>query len=91
VAYPAGEPGLERLELRTFGLYEYRDRHPAVLSGGQKQRLVLAAALMEDAQMMILDEPTSGLDAQNMRLVADAMKHAASLGKIIMMITHDGE
>ncbi len=77
--------------LRTFGLYEYKERHPATLSGGQKQRLVLAAALMEDAQIMILDEPTSGLDAQNMCLVAGAMKHAAALGKSILIITHDGE
>ncbi len=77
--------------LRTLGLYEFRDRHPAALSGGQKQRLVLAAALMEDAQTMILDEPTSGLDARNMCLVAKAIKHAASLGKSILIITHDGE
>lgn len=77
--------------LRTFGLYEYKNKHPATLSGGQKQRLVLAAALMDNAQVMIFDEPTSGLDAQNMLLVAKAMQHAAAIGKIVMIITHDGE
>ncbi|NCD09210.1 MAG: ATP-binding cassette domain-containing protein [Negativicutes bacterium] len=68
--------------LCTFGLYEYKDRRPATLSGGQKQRLVLAVTLMEDARIMILDEATSKLDTQNMYLVAEAMKHAASLGKV---------
>lgn len=77
--------------LRIFGLYGYRDRHPATLSGGQKQRLVLASALMDEADVMIFDEPTSGLDANNMRLVADAIKKAAETGAVVFIITHDGE
>ena len=40
---------------------------------------------------MILDEPTSGLDAENMCLIAEALKTAVKQGKTILVITHDEE
>ncbi len=40
---------------------------------------------------MILDEPTSGLDAENMFLIAKALKNTIKQGKTILVITHDEE
>ena len=30
--------------LKMYGLFEWKERHPAILSGGQKQRLTLAVS-----------------------------------------------
>ena len=77
--------------LKTFSLEELSDRHPQSLSGGQKQRLVIACALAKNPDILILDEPTSGLDGENMQRVANALKEQASLGKAVLLITHDLE
>ncbi len=86
----------ERLEraralLKKFGLYTYKDEHPAALSGGQKQRLSIACGLLSDREILVLDEPTSGLDGGNMRKIAYALTNAAAEGKTILVITHDKE
>lgn len=86
----------ERLEraralLKEFGLYTYKDAHPASLSGGQKQRLSIACGLLSDREILLLDEPTSGLDGGNMRKIAAALTNAAAEGKTILVITHDKE
>lgn len=86
----------ERLEkagnlLKKFGLYPYKDAHPAILSGGQKQRLSIACGLLSGREILLFDEPTSGLDGGNMRKIASALTEAASKGKTILVITHDEE
>ena len=86
----------ERLEkarnlLKRFGLYPYKDAHPAVLSGGQKQRLSIACGLLSGREILLLDEPTSGLDGGNMRKIASSLAEAAAEGKTILVITHDEE
>ena len=90
------EYGVENLEmaknlLKNMHLYDYKDSHPASLSGGQKQRLAVCCALLSSKNILILDEPTSGLDAENMFLIAKALKNAAKKGKTILVITHDEE
>jgi energy-coupling factor transport system ATP-binding protein len=87
-------PGIEGLALRTLEvlcLHDDKDRHPLTLSGGQRQRLSLACGLLSGRDILILDEPTSGLDQQNMLLVSEALRYAASQGKTVLVITHDHE
>ena len=72
-------------------LYDYKDSHPASLSGGQKQRLAVYCALLSGKNILILDELTGGLDAENMLLIAKALKNAKNRGKTILLITHDDE
>lgn len=67
------------------------DRLPAALSGGQKQRLIIALALLSEAELIIFDEPTSGLDYANMRRVAENLRELATKDKAILVITHDQE
>lgn len=90
---PRTEERLEKARnlLKKFGLYPYKDVHPAVLSGGQKQRLSIACGLLSGRELLLLDEPTSGLDGGNMRKIASALAEAAAEGKTILVITHDEE
>lgn len=77
--------------LKSFGLYGYKDAHPAVLSGGQKQRLSIACGLLSDREILLFDEPTSGLDGGNMRRIAAALRQAAQEGRTVLIVTHDEE
>ena len=75
--------------LREMGLEPFADRHPASLSGGQKQRLLLALAAESGRNLLVFDEPTSGLDGYNLRLTVKLLRHLASMGKCLLLITHD--
>ena len=48
--------------LERVQLVEPADRHVKGYSTGMKQRLGLAAALLNDPELVVLDEPTNGLD-----------------------------
>jgi ABC-2 type transport system ATP-binding protein len=62
---------LQRAEelLKKFQLYDKRQQKVKTFSKGMKQRLIIAMALMNDAQILFLDEPTSGLDVESVRLI----------------------
>lgn len=77
--------------LKLYGLFEWKDKHPATLSGGQKQRLTLAVSDWIDTPVLLLDEPTSGLDFKNMMRISEHLKALAQKGKTILIITHDYE
>lgn len=77
--------------LRTLGLWEIRQAHPATLSRGQKQRLTIACALVDEAAAFFFDEPTSGMDRKNMERAASAIRSLAQSGSVIFAVSHDYE
>ena len=58
------------------------------LSGGLKQRVGVAAALVNDPQLVFLDEPTTGLDPKARREVWQVIANLKKLGKTVFLTTH---
>ncbi len=74
--------------LSKVGLYERRTSYLKKLSGGQKQAFTIAAALVNDPDLVILDEPTTGLDPRARHDLWDLVKLIESEGKTIVLTTH---
>lgn len=65
-------------------------RFPRQLSGGQCQRVSLMRALMLDPDVLLLDEPLGALDPIiRSDLQRDLREIFQSLGKTVVMVTHD--
>jgi len=76
--------------LEIVGLTQRADHKPDELSGGEQQRITMAAALANDAPVILADEPTGELDTTNVKIVVDYLvKISRELGKTIVMVTHD--
>jgi len=75
--------------LKMFHLYEKRNQKVKTFSKGMKQRLILAMALMNDADILFLDEPTSGLDVESVRLIRDLIRKFNQEGVTIFLTTHN--
>ncbi|NIV44441.1 ATP-binding cassette domain-containing protein [Candidatus Bathyarchaeota archaeon] len=76
--------------LDVVGLTPRAGHKPDELSGGEQQRVAIAAALANDAPVLLADEPTGELDSANAKIVVDyLMKVSQELGKTIVMVTHD--
>ncbi len=59
------------------------------LSGGEKQRTAIARALVANPNIILCDEPTANLDRDNSLLFIDILKELHSMGKTIVIATHD--
>ena len=55
-------------------------------SGGQRQRLVLARALLSNAETLVLVEPTSAVDAHTEARIAERLREARA-GKTTVIVT----
>ena len=76
--------------LKIVGLTDRAHHKPEELSGGEQQRIAMAAALANDAPVLLADEPTGELDTVNSKIVVDYLvKVNKELGKTIIMVTHD--
>ena len=76
---------MELLEL--VGLRQVAHKKLGAFSGGMRQRVLLAAAMLDDPEILILDEPTAGLDPEErIRL----RNHIAELAKnrTVLLATH---
>ncbi|MFC2090811.1 ABC transporter ATP-binding protein [Bacteroidota bacterium] len=61
------------------------------LSDGERQRVLIATALVQDAQIILLDEPTAFLDIPNRIGISDVLHKLAGEGRTIVFSTHDME
>ncbi len=68
------------------GLDAHVEERGRSFSGGQRQRLVLARALLSDAEVLVLVEPTSAVDAHTEARIARRLREARA-GKTTVVIT----
>ncbi|WP_419954488.1 ABC transporter ATP-binding protein [Neobacillus niacini] len=57
-------------------------------SGGMKRRLSLAAALIQNPDVLILDEPTVGIDPELRKSIWSELYRLKNEGKTILVTTH---
>lgn len=56
------------------------------LSGGERRRVALAAALVQDLDLLVLDEPTNHLDVEGVQWLAE---HLLARRSALVVVTHD--
>jgi NitT/TauT family transport system ATP-binding protein len=86
------QENIERAEnlLKTYGLYEFRDKYPSQLSGGMRQRVALIRTLAISPDILLLDEAFSALDYQTRLSVTDDVFRILKQEQVTtLMVTHD--
>ncbi|MBN1500486.1 MAG: metal ABC transporter ATP-binding protein [Spirochaetes bacterium] len=81
-------------KLKTEELIEYaglesvKNKSFNSLSGGQSQRMLIARALVSDADILLLDEPTSNIDSSNEKNLGNLLMNIREK-MTILIVTHD--
>ncbi len=76
--------------LKTYGLYDFKDKYPNQLSGGMRQRGALIRTLAVKPEILLLDEAFSALDYQTrLAVTEDIYSIIKSENKTAIMVTHD--
>lgn len=76
------------MALSRVGLASRKHSKFSTYSLGMKQRLSIAAALLNQPEVLILDEPTNGLDPQGIAEVRALILQAAREGTTIILASH---
>jgi NitT/TauT family transport system ATP-binding protein len=76
--------------LKTYGLYEFKDKYPSQLSGGMRQRVALIRTLAINPDILLLDEAFSALDYQTRLQVTEDVYSILKKEQVTtIMVTHD--
>jgi ABC-type nitrate/sulfonate/bicarbonate transport system, ATPase component len=76
--------------LKTYGLYDFKDKYPNQLSGGMRQRAALIRTLAAKPEILLLDEAFSALDYQTRLVVSeDIYTIIKKENKTAILVTHD--
>jgi ABC-2 type transport system ATP-binding protein len=75
--------------LGVVEMSEHADRRVGTFSKGMRQKVAIARALLHEPEVIYLDEPTSGLDPSAAKTVRDFVATLRSLGRSIVVCTHN--
>jgi putative ABC transport system ATP-binding protein len=89
----AGGPGARRRArelLGELGVGERLHHRPGQLSGGEAQRVAVAAALVNEPDLLLADEVTGELDSQTAEQVMELILGASRRrGLTVLLVTHN--
>ena len=60
-----------------------------LLSGGEQQRVAIARLFIKPCNIIFADEPKGNLDEENSKIILDKLFELNSLGKTLVVVTHD--
>lgn len=88
-----GKANKEDIEniLNEVGLKEVGNKKYKKFSLGMKQKLGIAAALLENPDLIILDEPTNALDEESVHKLRNILVKRKEQGALIIVSSHDKE
>jgi cobalt/nickel transport system ATP-binding protein len=75
--------------IKVLQIEHLANRPPFRLSGGEKKKVALASILVLNPEVIILDEPTAGLDPRSQNWLVDLLLQLNSVGRTIIVATHD--
>lgn len=76
--------------LQQTGTQKFRHRKLGTLSGGERQMVFIAAALAQEAPILLLDEPASFLDYRHQSEVAQLLiRLNREAGRTILTVSHN--
>ena len=76
------------IAISLVGMEDSQGRKIETYSKGMKQRLKIAAAMVQDPQIIFLDEPFNGTDPTQRAKIANLLKSMADSGKTIVYSSH---
>jgi len=76
-----------RVLIEQFGLEDAADRRAKTYSGGMRRRLDLAAAIVNEPEVLFLDEPTTGLDPRSRIDLWAVIDELAKAGTTVLLTT----
>ena len=85
-----GEPEAKQT-LLDVGLDPDDKRKYRKYSLGMKQRLGIAAAIMEQPELILLDEPTNALDDRGVAQICDLIRRERDQGALVVLACHDAD
>jgi ABC-type Mn2+/Zn2+ transport system ATPase subunit len=80
-----------RAALQRVGLEDRGSDRYGSLSGGQRRRVLIARALVQDAQVLVLDEPFAGVDRTSEERILQVLDELVREGRTLLIATHDVE
>ncbi len=81
---------IARTAMETTATMEFADRPIDQLSGGEAQRVHIAAALAQQAEILVLDEPIASLDTRHqIELLQLVTRLARDKGTSVLIVLHD--
>lgn len=86
-----GRVGTEQIRnaITDVGLDPDDKRKYRKYSLGMKQRLGIAAAIMEQPELILLDEPTNALDDKGVEQICQLIRRERNRGALVVMACHD--
>lgn len=75
--------------METCGISHLAPRMFSELSGGEKRLVLIAAAIYQDAGIILMDEPTAFLDVDKEQKVKGIIKDLMEHGRTLVLVLHD--